>query len=79
MITHVQMTTPRKNRPTKKGGIGTYALFSFAISGWLLFFLAIVYLNPSMSNTRARGTFHRNLRGNLPQKWAVDTSWKDEP
>lgn len=71
MITHVQMASPKKNCPTKKGGIGSYALFSFAISGWLFFFIAIVSMNPSI-NTNTNPAFYRKLRGDLPQKWTVE-------
>lgn len=66
MITHVRTTPVRKERPKK---VGSYVLFSFAISGWMLFFLAIVYLSDAPMNSTSDG--HRNLRTSIPQKWKV--------
>jgi len=76
MITHVRTPPARKERPQKKGNMGSYALFVFAMSGWLLFFLTFLFLHPM--NTSSEDTASsRGLRASLPQKLKVAPIHKD--
>lgn len=73
MITRVTTPPAQKTRPNKTGGkLGSFALFAFAIGGWLLFFLSFLFLHHPMSNAYSDtndDSTQRHLRAPMPQKW----------